>query len=204
MRELLLENNPDAVIIGEECDILATHAVDMWMSWRISSPAEAPHIAMTRYSIPDTMLSWVVDSDPARAAWAFAMGMYLCLMVHGGEGTLEDEPELARLVGALAALRRTTADRTVLARFNDTRGFEVDSAEGLVAHSFDSPDGPAVIVAAPGAHAGGRLRVDRSAFAAPGDPQGGVLPWLAGSSQPGTGDSQEFSLSANEVAVWVL
>ncbi|MEA3399628.1 MAG: hypothetical protein U9R79_00150 [Armatimonadota bacterium] len=204
VRRELLANDPTAIVIGEECDILATPWVDMWMSWRISNPAAADDVVTTRYGIPHTMLAWVVDSEPERAALAFALGMYLCLMVHGGEGTVEDEPELANLVGALAALRRSTADRTVNARFIDRRGLEIDGDEGLVAWGYDSPEGPAVIAAAPGTAARGRVAVERSAFTAPGAADDGTLHHLDGTGTPAGGDAIELDLAANEVAVWIL
>jgi len=59
-----------------------------------------------------------------------------------------------------------------------------------------------VIVAAPGEAAGGRVRVDRGAFSAPGG-EGAVFS-LDGSEEPADGIEREFSLNANEVAVWVL
>jgi len=204
VRELLLARSPEAIIIGEECDIFSTDCVDLWMSWRISSPSVAPEVAITRYSIPNTTMSWVVDSDPSRAALAFALGMHLCLMVHGGEGTLEDEPELARLVSALAALRTATAERTTLARFNDQRGITVDGDDSLVAYSYDGAMGPAVIAAAPGEAAAGTITVDRSAFAAPGDPASAVVHRLDGAVVPAPGDQLHLTLTPNEVAVWVL
>ncbi len=202
-REQVLARDPDAIIIGEECDVFA-QMVDLWMSWRFSDPSVARSLAVTRYAIPHAMLSWVVDSEPDRAALAFAMGMYLCLMVHGGEGTLDDEPELAGLVSALAELRRSSADRTVLARFVDRRGLQIDADEGLVAFSYDSPAGPAVIAAAPGAPARARIAVSREAFSAPGEPAAGRVFRLDGSCLPATGDEHEFALDRNEVIVWAL
>ena len=204
VRELLLANDPQALIIGEECDILATPWVDLWMSWRISQPSVAHEVAMTRYSIPHTTLSWVVDHEPQRAALAFAMGMHLCLMVHGGEATLADEPNFADLVGRLSCLRAVTADRTVYARFVDQLGLQVDGDEELVVHAYEGPQGPTVVAASPGKKAAGRVTVDRSAFSAIGDPEGGLVHGLDGATTPAEGDVREFSLEANEVAVWAL
>lgn len=201
VRELLLARDPHAIIIGEEGDLHSTRWVDMWMSWRVSNLSAAPAAAMTHYAMPHTMLSWVIDQEPERAALAFAMGMYMCLMVHGGEGTVEDEPELAQLLGQLARLRRATAKRTVEARFVDHRGLIVDGDESLVAYSYDSPAGPAVIVAAVGAAARGKATLDPSAFSAPGGE--GKLVSLAGEVIPASGNTQEFRLQPNEVAVWI-
>ncbi len=202
VREVLLAADPDAIVIGEECDVFAQDAVDMWMSWSISQPTAASTAAIMRYSIPHTMLSWVIDHEPERAAIAFALGMNMCLMIHGGEGTLADEPELATLIGQMADLRERTAARTTCARFMDTAGLDIDANEALLAFSYDSPEGPAVIVGAPGKPAAGRIAVDRDAFSAPGGD--GLLFALDGSTKPVQGDTYEFSLDANEVAVWVL
>jgi len=202
VRQVVLAGDADAIIIGEECDVFAQDAVDMWMSWSISQPQAASTAAIMRYSIPHTMLSWVIDHEPERAVIAFTLGMYMCLMVHGGEGTLADAPDLADLIGRMATLREKTAGRTTSSRFMDTTGLDIDADETLLAFSYDSPEGPAVIVGAPGEPAGGRINVDRGAFMAPGG-EGAVFR-LDGSQEPVTGDSHEFSLSANEVAVWVL
>jgi len=60
-----------------------------------------------------------------------------------------------------------------------------------------------VIVAAPGGEAAGRVTVDRTAFAAAGSETGEVHR-LDGSVTQVTGDTCEFQLAMNEVAVWVL
>lgn len=203
VREVLLANDPSAVVIGEELDIFSTSVVDMWMSWFISNPSARTEMELIRYSIPRTMHCWVVDNDPTRATLAFAMGMYLCLMVHGGEGTLADEPALAEHVAALARLRQATADRAALADFRDRRGLMVDTADGLLAYSYESAAGPAVIAAAPGAAAGGTITVDRAAFRSPGGPAG-VVHRLDGSATSVSGDVLECRLDADEVLVWTL
>jgi len=204
VRRKLLAGDPDAIVIGEECDVFAQDAVDLWMSWATSQPSAVAAAALTRYSIPHTMLSWVIDHEPERVALAFALGMQMCLMIHGGEGTLADVPELAELVGRMAALRARTAERTTCARFADTVGLQIDGDDSLVAFGYDSPDGPAVIVAAPGAAASGSVTVDRDAFSAPGDAQEGRLFRLDGTDEATRGDRMEFSLAANEAAVWTL
>jgi len=201
VRERVLARDPDAIIIGEECDIFAP-MVDLWMSWSFSRPSAAERLAMVRYGVPHAMLSWTIDHEPERAALAFAMGMHLCLMVHGGEGTLADAPELAALTARLAALRKVTADRTTAARFTDRLGLRIDGDDALVAFSYDSPAGPAVIAAAPGAAAAGRVAVDRHAFSAPGGD--GELLRFDGSREAALADEQELSLAANEVVVWTL
>ncbi|MGD9496036.1 MAG: hypothetical protein AB7Y46_06985 [Armatimonadota bacterium] len=203
VREMVLARDPEAIIIGEECDVFA-QMIDLWMSWSFAQPSAAATLAQLRYGIPHAMLSWTVDHEPERAALAFAMGMHLCLMVHGGEGTLADAPELAALTARLAELRRASAGRTTCARFADQLGLSVDADEGLAAFSYDGPHGPTVIAAAPGAAASGRIGVARDVFSAPGAPGAGELLRLDGSRQATSADAQEFTLAPNEVVVWML
>ena len=174
VRALLQARDPKALVIGEECCLFGSQWVDLWMSWSNSVASAIPSASMTHYSIPHTMLSWIVDSEPEQAAIGFALGFYLCLGVHGNEGTLEDEPALAAQVGNLAQLRKRVAERTVHARFNDTRGLQIKkSSDSMLAFSYDSPKGPAVIVAAPKTAGTIELALDRGAFAAPGDTKNG-------------------------------
>jgi hypothetical protein len=199
-RRILHENDPDSLMVGENCDIFGAQYMDMWMAWY----PDFGEAERTAYSFPQTIHSWVVDSDPAQASRAFAAGMHLCLCTHGMEATLGDEPVFAAHVAKLAALRKKCAERTVHARFNDTRGIQVQGDRHLVAYSYDGAQGPAVILAAPGA--GGRISVavDRGAFSHPGAPAQGRIHRLDGSSQAWSGDACSLTLQENETVVWEL
>jgi len=94
------------------------------------------------YSIPNTMHSWVVDTNPAQAGRAFALGMYLCLCTHGNEATLAEEPVFGEYVHKLAKLRKRSADHTVHARFRDRQGIDVQVHGAGEAYAFDGPLGP--------------------------------------------------------------
>lgn len=201
VRNLLPENG---ILIGEECDVFAAQHIEMWMSWAWSAPAAAERVARLRYSLPDTMLAWNVDSEPERASLAFALGMCLCLCVHGNEGLLDDEPALAEHVARLARLRQLTAERTTMARFNDQRGLTVDGDGNFRAYSYDGDAGPAVIAAAIGKGAKGRVTVDCQSFGAPGKPGEGICFDLNGNQTMTKEEIYEFDLKDNEVAVWIL
>ncbi len=204
VRNLLRQNDPRSIMIGEECEVFASQYIDMWMSWGLSSPAAIPGAVLTRYSLPHTMMSWTVDNEPERASIAFALGMYLCLCVHGTVGTLDDEPVLAQHIRRLADLRQRSAARTVAARFNDTRGLSVKKdSEDLLAFGYDSPEGPAVIVAAPKTGGSIEVAIDRTAFTSTGDSKHGRVMRLDGGTAETSGSKQQFKLAANEVAVWV-
>ncbi|MCE9616041.1 MAG: hypothetical protein K8T26_17355 [Lentisphaerae bacterium] len=206
VRQLLLARDPQAVVIGEESDIHATPYVDQWMSWSIAGPTPAliERVAMLRYSMPHTMLSWVMDHEPERAAIAFAMGMQFCLMVHGAEGTLDDEPAFAARVGALAALRRATAARTVMARFIGQTGLQIDGESAFSAWAYDSPEGPAVIAAACGAPARGKVTVSLDEFMGSVQGASGRVLGTGGAQSAHAGLTREFALGLNDVAVWLL
>lgn len=206
VRQLLLAKDPQAVVIGEEGDIHATPFIDQWMSWSIAAPSPPliERVTMLRYAMPHTILSWVMDHEPERAAIAFAMGMQLCLMVHGAEGTIAEEPQFAERIQALARLRKQTAGRTVLARFRGQDGLTLDGDSGFAAYAYESDSGPAIIVAACGAAAKGKITVNPNAFAATNRVADGVVFSLEGSPMRHTGTTREFDLGANDVAVWTL
>ncbi len=205
VREILLEGDPNAIIIGEECDALATQWIDQWMSWSIADATDESieRMHMMRYSLPHTMLSRVVDHQPDRAAAAFAQGMYFCLMVHGGEGTLADVPDFGERVRAMSELRKKTADRTVMARFRGHDGLTIDGDDGLIAYVYESDAGPAVMAAALRDDAKGKVTVDLEALGATAKGDGSVLT-LDGAEKSQSGTTCEFDLKADEVAVWEL
>jgi len=130
--------------------------------------------------------------------------MQLCLMVHGGEGTLADEPAFAEYVGMLADLRKRTADRTVMARFRGHDGLDVEGDEGFLAYVYESAAGPAVVAAAYGAPAKGNVAIAADAFAGHESRTEGYVLGIDGSQTAHSGTTCEFDLGANDVAVWIL
>lgn len=204
VRRLLHERDPRAIMIGEECDPFASQWIDLWMSWSLSDLGAVTRASRIRYAIPWTMLCWMVDTEVDRASAGFALGMPLCLCVHGGEATLDAEPQLAGHVAAQARLRNRCAARTALGEFRDTRGIEVDADEGLLACAYDSSDGPAVVLAAVGRKASGVVTIDPSAFRGPMDANTtGVLCRQDGAEEPTSGTDRRVELDKNEVAVWM-
>jgi hypothetical protein len=206
VRRLLLARDPQAVVIGEESDIHATPYIDQWMSWSIAAPSPEliDRVAMMRYAMPHTILSWVVDHEPERAAIAFAMGMQLCLMVHGAEATLADEPDFADRVRELAELREMTAAWTVMAQFRGQCGLSVEGDSAFTAWAYAAPSAVGVIAAACGAPANGKVTVALESFGVEKRPHEGKVFCLDGSQRAQSGTVREFDLSENEVQVWVL
>jgi hypothetical protein len=200
VRKMLHQHSPDAYLIGEYCEAFMAQHIDLWMSW-YTHPDEARYAA---YSIPQTVHSWVVDNNKGQASRAFAMGMALCLCTHGNESTLAAVPDFAEHVKRLAALRLLTASRIAHGRFRDNQGIELKTNGSAEAYAFDSPEGPAVIVAAPDEAAGATVTVERSAFVQPGTSDQGRILRLDGSQDEANGAEQHFELATAEVAVWLL
>lgn len=120
VRQIVQNNSPEGIMIGECGDIFAAQSIDAWMSWY----TDMRDVQRAAYSLPQTIHHWVVDNDIAGATHAFALGLQLFLMTFGGEGTLDDVPQLAEHVARLARLRTTCAERLCWGRFRDTLGVE--------------------------------------------------------------------------------
>ena len=131
---------------------------------------------------------------------AFALGLQFCLTTFGCEGPLDDVPEFAVHV---SRLRAACAGRIAWGRFRHTRGIEVTSDAGIVAYGYESADGLAVIITAPGEGGTARVVLDREAFRVPGGGDGQL--WsLDGTVQPvnQTG-TLTMRLETHGAAVWM-
>lgn len=202
VRKKLREKNPDAVIMGEQCDVFGSEVIDQWMAWEWSDRNLEAAIRV-HYAIPQTVINCAIGGDnPGLASHAFAAGLHLLIMVKGGRGTLADVPEFAGHVKKLADLRKRCAERTVHARFNHTLGISGRTDDGVVAYSYDSADGPAVIIAAPVREGNIKINLDRASFSHPGTPDKGQVFHLDGRVVQVVGDTQKFSLEKYEVIVW--
>ncbi|MHC4885789.1 MAG: hypothetical protein ACYTGH_11975 [Planctomycetota bacterium] len=202
-RQALRERHPDALLMGEQCDIFGSEMIDQWMAWSWSDQDIASAIRIN-YSLPQTIINCVIDSDAGLASHAFAGGLSLFLMTNAGLGTLGDAPDFARHIRKLAALRKQCAERTVHARFCDQLGLTVKTDDGIVAYSYESDQGPAVIIAAPERAGRGEVTLDPSAFKAAGHPENGKLYNLDSHPADIAGEAQTFELKKDDVLVWVV
>ncbi|MCF7837382.1 MAG: hypothetical protein K9N49_02020 [Candidatus Marinimicrobia bacterium] len=210
-RDQLKHRHPDAAIMGEQCDVFGSEVIDQWMTWAWSDhPNGLQMLRQMHYALPTTVFNCVisVDSGAPQAACglacqAFAMGLHLFLAVDALTGTLGDVPELGAYVRQLAELRKHCAARTVHGRFRDDQGFTIETGDGLVAYSYDSPAGPALIVAAPRQAGSAVIRLEREAFAHPGNPRAGRIVSLDLLESATSGDTGIFELKQNEARVWL-
>jgi hypothetical protein len=209
VRARIARRGEEGILIGEYCDVFGAQAIDLWMSWY----TDMGDAVRAVYSIPRTLNSWVVDHDRAAASRAFAIGAQLCLTARGGESPLTDLPDFAAHIARLARLR-ARAERVHLGRFRDREGIEVEADGDVVAGAFTSPAGPAVVIAAPGAAADARIRLDRERLHPPHDVAEQARPSGRAAAEPrllrldgrdretGRSDRLRLRLRADEVAVW--
>lgn len=211
VHDRLKKKNPDAVIMGEQCDIFASEIIDQWMTWAWADhPSGIDTLRKMHYSLPQSVFNCVISVDsgsPAPAfglaSQAFALGAHLFIVVDALTGTLADVPEFGEHILKLANLRKRCAERTVLARFRDTNGFSIKTDAGIVAYSYDSPSGPALIVAAPSRPGSAEIRLHRSDFSHPGTIGCGSVHTLDLEEKTVSGDVQLVTLKKNEVLVWI-
>lgn len=201
VREKLREKNPNAVIMGEHCDVFGSEIIDQWMVW-IWSNKDLESAIRVHYSLPQTVINCVVDREVGLASHAFAAGLHLLLMTKAGTGTLADVPDFAKHIRKLAELRKRCADQTVHARFCDTLGLSIKTDDKIVAYSYESDRGPTAIIAAPEQAGKIQIHLDRKSFASSGDIDSGQVFRLDGSVSKVTGDHQTFELDKYDVLIW--
>lgn len=211
VRSRLKKKNPDAVIMGEQCDIFASEIIDQWMVWVWSDhPNGIETLRRMHYSLPQSVFNCVISVDSGSpeaalglASHSFAIGLHLFIVIDALTGTLADVPEFGRHVLKLAKLRKFCADRTVHARFCDNRGFSLRTDDGIVAYSYESPAGPALIVAAPKQAGSAEIKLHRNYFSYPGNNDCGRIYTLDLEEKKVSGDVQFLTLKKNEVLVWI-
>ena len=198
VRNMLVRNDPEAYMIGEQCSVHTSQYIDVWMSWYNGfEPVER-----TAFAIPYTINSYPIDGSAWKASKAFALGLQLCLCTCGNEQTLQAKPEFAEHVAKLAALRKRCAARTVLGRFRHTLSLHTELDEGLCAYAYDSSEGPAVIIAAGGKGGCTDIEVDKGIFHKEKKGASGTLFFLdGGQKELANTDKFKCELAPNEVIV---
>lgn len=198
IRKMLYDNDPNSLMIGEYCEIFASQSIDLWMAW-YRNMEEVERVA---YAFPQTMNSWVVDSNITEANKAFTLGLYLCLCTHGIEETLDVEPAFAEHIAKLAALRKRCAERTCMGRFRHTHGLDLNVDEdNISAYAYDSAEGPAVIVAAGEKGSLAKIAVDLNFFTGHRKGKGTIFRLNGSQENINKPAKLELHLKPNEVVV---
>jgi len=205
VRKILHRNNPNSIMIGEYGEIFASQFIDVWMFW-YGNYARKRYQLFERvlYSLPQSIHSWVVDSDIYEANKGFSVGGWLCLTTHGCEETLEAEPVFAQHILKLANLRKKCAERISYGKFKHKIGLETKSDnENILTFGYDSKKGPAVIVAA--GEKGGKTKVNINPdfFNVKNEKEESTIFYLNGSEKKIKKTNKlEFRLKPYDVIVW--
>ncbi len=139
LKQAMRKNNPDAVLIGEGCEVLASNVMDAGWVWRTPSNPE-----IFRYTLPWSILACAVDVDPGVANKYFVLGLHLAIIAKGLENgkRLSDFPNFAQHVARLAAFREKAARFFVEGTFKDDLGLQLTGAFGKV---YETQDEVAII-----------------------------------------------------------
>ncbi len=143
--DTLRKHDPEAYTIGENPDIWNTQSLPLWWNWAWATK----HAEVFRYTLPDSLQTWVIDAyeHQHQVGKAFAMGFLLAINVRGLEKTLLDVPDFAARIKRLAGLRRKTAHCTVHGRFRDRQGLEVDVPDDVAVYRYDCDQCIGIILA---------------------------------------------------------
>ena len=100
-------------------------------------------------------------------------------------------------------MRSACGERYYNAQFRHTRGLDVEADESVAAFAFDSPAGPAVVVAAPEKGAKVKVSIDTDTFNPSSQKKGKILTLDGKTKLINKTDRQQFQLGRNDIAVWL-
>ena len=128
------QSNPDAILIGEGCEVVASQVLDAGWVWRLP-----PNPEVFRYTLPWMILAAATDVDPAQANSCFVLGLHLAIMPKALDNgkKLSDFPEFAQHVSGLARFREKTERFWVDGAFQDDIGLRLSGAFGKVYKTRD-------------------------------------------------------------------
>ena len=141
LKTAMRQSNPDAILIGEGCEVVASQVLDAGWVWRLPTNPE-----VFRYTLPWMILATATDVDPAQANNHFVLGLHLAIMPKALDNAkkLSDFPEFAQHVAGLASFRQRTERFWVDGTFQDDVGLRVSGAFGKV---YKTPQELAIMVA---------------------------------------------------------
>jgi hypothetical protein len=141
LKQGMKEDNPEAVLIGEGWEVLASQHLDSGWVWRLP-----PNPEVLRYTLPWVINSAAVQVDPESANRYLILGLHLAIVPAGIESgkTLGDFPAFAQHIARLAAFRRTTERFWVDGSFQDDLGLK---ASGVFAKVYQTSQEVAIMMA---------------------------------------------------------
>jgi len=203
--DLFKKNDPEAYVIGENLNVFFSQIIDVSWSWSWNHSYSRPDVM--RYVLPECLLCFVVDHQPAVLNKYFALGFLMAFTSGKLEKTLDDYPDFGRRVSQLKALRVQCADYIAEGRFRDKLGLEV---KNTLAYVYESPKGAGIIMADTQNKAQKVRVVLNPTLLGHGKARQATLyrqdgsSTLAGKTLPDGRLCLEFNLPALEVAIWVI
>lgn len=138
---MVKKRNPKAYTMGECVDYIFAQHVDLSWIWSWNSE----WVRIMRYTLPELIPVWVVDHQPEILNQIFILNCWAAFKSGAMEKTLDDYPDFAKDVAALAALRKKTAEFVANGIFRDRDGLKIEGdAEAFI---YQSSTGIAVAVA---------------------------------------------------------
>ena len=121
--------NPEAILIGEGWNSVASQAPDLAWSWETP-----PNPEVFRYTLPWAPIAVATSVNLSQASKRFILGVHLALITKGLESgrNLSDHPEFAQHLARLASFRERTERFWVDGVFRDDVGLQVLGAFGKV------------------------------------------------------------------------
>jgi len=130
LKAAMKEMNPNAILIGEGWNTVASQAMDMGWSWAVP-----PNPEIFRYTLPWVFNAIAIsDADRGQANKYFVLGFHLAIVAKSLENgkKLSDFPEFAQHLARLASFHERTERFWVDGTFQDDVGLRVPGAFGKV------------------------------------------------------------------------
>lgn len=129
LKAAMREMNPNAILIGEGWNAVASQAMDMGWSW-----AAPPNPEIFRYTLPWVFNAIATDVDRGQANKYFVLGLHLAIVAKSLENgkKLSGFPEFAEHLARLASFREKTERFWIDGTFQDDVGLRVSGAFGKV------------------------------------------------------------------------
>jgi hypothetical protein len=150
VKAVIRQANPDAILIGEGFEMLASQVLDLGWCWTQRYKAKGARrqfsTEVMRYALPWSRLALPLDDDIPTANEWFVLGLHLAIVPRSLESgkLLSDFPAFAGHVASLVRLSADLEAFLVDGRFMDTVGL---TAQGAFARVYIANGGLAVLIA---------------------------------------------------------
>jgi len=125
LKAAMLANNPEATLMGEGWEVVASQILDAGWTWAVPSNPE-----VFRYTLPWVIAAAAVRVDAAEVNRYLVLGLHMAIVAKGLENgkNLSDFPEFAQHLARLVKFRETTERFLVDGTYQDDVGLRVSGA----------------------------------------------------------------------------